>query len=171
MHVQQVQRESPVYTYSPLQESESRFRLHINKRAFLKLCTMKGSGLMPTVLAAAAAAVLACCPRAGGTSGVLGSVSSMETEVGPIGHIEVCCTTHTTPGVRRLVKSVVRGLKVRGEKGWGALWRNYIHWCKCILAGRRLVAEVVVIASFWGLDVMCCWSSFTVCLFIGGQQM
>jgi len=39
----------------------------------------------------------------------------METEVGPIGHIEVCCTTHTTPGVRRLVKSVVRGLKACQE--------------------------------------------------------
>lgn len=28
------------------------------------------------------------------------------------GHIEVACTAHASTGVRRLVKSVVRGLKV-----------------------------------------------------------
>jgi hypothetical protein len=42
----------------------------------------------------------------------MGSMDGSSSDGGPVGHIEVCCTTHTTPGVRRLVKAVVRGLKV-----------------------------------------------------------
>lgn len=50
--------------------------------------------------------------RAVGGSGVVGGVTSMDTDNGPRGsHLEICCTAHTTAGVRRLVKSVIRGLK------------------------------------------------------------
>lgn len=46
---------------------------------------------------------------------MVGSIAvSGELELeGDQGHIEVACTAHTTTGVRRLVKSVIRGLKVR----------------------------------------------------------
>ena len=43
---------------------------------------------------------------------MMGSVArSSEQELD--GHIEVACTAHASTGVRRLVKSVVRGIKVR----------------------------------------------------------
>lgn len=43
---------------------------------------------------------------------MMGSVSgSVEQELE--GHVEVACTAHASTGVRRLVKSVVRGIKVR----------------------------------------------------------
>lgn len=52
--------------------------------------------------------------RATGGLGVLGSnAGSGEFDAADDhGHIEVACTAHTTTGVRRLVKSVIRGLKV-----------------------------------------------------------
>lgn len=58
---------------------------------------------------------LPCVCRATGGQGVVGSSAAsgelhMESDQG---HIEVACTAHTTAGVRRLVKSVIRGLKVR----------------------------------------------------------
>jgi hypothetical protein len=40
------------------------------------------------------------------------SPSAEEVDVDEEGHIEVACTAHTNTGVRSLVKSVVRGLKV-----------------------------------------------------------
>lgn len=61
----------------------------------------------------------ACCPvlcvcRATGGPGVVGSIAaSGDLDFDGQGHIEVCCTAHTNPGVRSLVKSVIRGLKVR----------------------------------------------------------
>lgn len=50
--------------------------------------------------------------RGGSGPGLMGSVSGgngQELE----GHVEVACTAHASTGVRRLVKSVVRGIKVR----------------------------------------------------------
>lgn len=50
--------------------------------------------------------------KGGGGTGLMGSVSgSVEQELE--GHVEVACTAHASTGVRRLVKSVVRGIKVR----------------------------------------------------------
>lgn len=44
-------------------------------------------------------------------SGVLGAVTAGDD--GPLApRLDLCCTAHATPGVKRLVKSVVRGLKV-----------------------------------------------------------
>jgi hypothetical protein len=52
--------------------------------------------------------------RSGGCPGLVGSaVSSWEVELGSQGHVEVACTAHASTGVRRLVKAVIRGLKVR----------------------------------------------------------
>jgi len=48
--------------------------------------------------------------RAAVGSGVLGAMS---VDVPRVTTIDLCCTAHATTGVRRLVKSVVRGLKVR----------------------------------------------------------
>ncbi|KAI8470099.1 MAG: phosphatidylinositol 3 and 4-kinase-domain-containing protein [Monoraphidium minutum] len=42
-------------------------------------------------------------------SGVLGAITS--AEAGRAARVDLVCTAHATPGVRRLVKSVVRGLK------------------------------------------------------------
>jgi hypothetical protein len=61
--------------------------------------------------------MLACVPlcacRATGAPGVVGSSpSAEEVDVDEEGHIEVACTAHTNTGVRSLVKSVIRGLKV-----------------------------------------------------------
>jgi hypothetical protein len=51
--------------------------------------------------------------RNSGASGVLGGRQAPVEEVGPAKDtkIEICCTAHTGPAVKRLVKSVIRGLK------------------------------------------------------------
>lgn len=50
-----------------------------------------------------------------GAAGVLG-VKAQEDTLGESGYkIEICCTTHTGPGVKRMVKSVIRGLKACQE--------------------------------------------------------
>ncbi len=46
------------------------------------------------------------------------AVGSSEQELE--GHIEVACTAHASTGVRRLVKSVVRGIKVCAFKAVAA---------------------------------------------------
>mmetsp|Transcript_34762 Transcript_34762/g.88019 ORF Transcript_34762/g.88019 Transcript_34762/m.88019 type:complete len:786 (-) Transcript_34762:2790-5147(-) len=53
--------------------------------------------------------------RNSGASGVLGSKKTEEDTRSKDTHIEICCTAHTSPAVRRLVKSVVRGLKACQE--------------------------------------------------------
>jgi len=42
----------------------------------------------------------------------VGSLASTDLDVEGQGHIEVACMAHVNHGVRRLVKSVIRGLKV-----------------------------------------------------------
>jgi hypothetical protein len=57
--------------------------------------------------------------RGGGGPGLMGSVSGgsdQELE----GHVEVACTAHASTGVRRLVKSVVHGIKVRVSTAQGS---------------------------------------------------
>eukprot|EP00879_Flechtneria_rotunda_P003896 GHRR01004136.1.p1 GENE.GHRR01004136.1~~GHRR01004136.1.p1 ORF type:complete len:856 (+),score=330.29 GHRR01004136.1:2389-4956(+) len=54
--------------------------------------------------------------RASGAVGMVGStVSTVDSETEGSGHLEVACTAHTTSGVKRLVKSVIRGLKARQD--------------------------------------------------------
>lgn len=54
--------------------------------------------------------------RNSGASGVLGCrATDEEDHASKDAHIEICCTAHTSPSVRRLVKSVIRGLKACQE--------------------------------------------------------
>lgn len=64
--------------------------------------------------------------RGGSGPGLMGSVSGgngQELE----GHVEVACTAHASTGVRRLVKSVVRGIKVRVSSTAAHAWLR-VHW-------------------------------------------
>lgn len=65
--------------------------------------------------------------RTSGASGVLGCKASVDEELAKDTKIEICCTAHTSPSVRRLVKSVIRGLKAcqdpeRANEGMGGTY-------------------------------------------------
>ena len=106
-----------------------------------------------------------CSCRATVGSGVLGGAAAD----GPrFARMDLCCTAHVTPGVRRLLKSVVRGLKVRrGGRVDCLLWGCYLTGsalacCVCCTVLCSLLPRSVHHQSHLG-RLVCCFHTTQAC--------
>jgi hypothetical protein len=90
--------------------------------------------------------------RNSGASGVLGGRQAPVEEVGPAKDtkIEICCTAHTGPAVKRLVKSVIRGLKACQVS------LSACHLCQLIGFSKLCACTLFVLGDTLGTYVFVC---------------